>query len=498
MNLESIIGLEIHIQLKTKSKMFCSCSNNGENEPPNTTVCPICLGHPGALPVVNQVAVKMGVKMALSLDCSINQESIWERKNYFYPDLAKGYQISQFEKPLAESGQLTIESKKGPRQIGINRLHLEEDAAKNFHGQGATLVDFNRAGTPLAEIVTEPDLRTPLEAKVFLQELRLLAVYLGVSDADMEKGHLRCDANISLRSVGDNKLYPKTEIKNLNSFKFVERALEYEIKRQTELWQKGQPPKTESTRGWDEKNLKTVAQRSKEDSADYRYFPEPDLLPLIFNAEAVAGSRSALPELPQAKRQRFVKEYGLALEDAKVLAENQRLADYFEKVMMEARSWLESLENVSGTAEEIWQQNQKRLVKLVSGWLTSELFKLMNQANLTIEEIKITPENFAEFIALVYEGKINSSAAQLILAEMFASGQDPSDIMQDQDLGQLDDLDALSQTVEQIIKNNPEQTAQYRQGKTPLMKYFLGQAMKATKGKANPELLEELFLQQLK
>jgi aspartyl-tRNA(Asn)/glutamyl-tRNA(Gln) amidotransferase subunit B len=496
-NLEPVIGLEIHIQLKTKSKMFCDCSNDGENQPANTTICPICLSHPGTLPMANRQAVVFGVMMALALNCRINKKSVFARKNYFYPDLPKGYQISQFELPLAQAGHLVVKTKEGEHRIGIERLHLEEDAAKNFHSADKTLVDYNRAGTPLMEIVTRPDFRSPEEARTFLQELRLLARYLGVSEADMEKGHLRCDANISLRPVGEEKLYPKTEIKNLNSFRSVERALSHEIKRQSEQWQLGLPPDKQTTRGWDEKFLKTVDQRDKEESADYRYFPEPDLPPLVFTEEEVKKIKAELPELPAEKRQRFIEEYAVSPVDAKTLSESPETANYFEQVMTEARAWLESLADPLGTSEEIWQLNKKKLTKLVSGWLLSELFKLLNEAGQSILEIKISPENFAEFIALVYERKVNSSSAQVLLRKMYETGGDPSEIMAEEDLGQVADESQISEIAEKIIKTNPEQVKEYQNGKTPLIKFFVGLGMKETKGKADPEKLMEIFRKKL-
>ena len=498
MNLEPVIGLEIHIQLKTKSKMFCSCSNDGENQPPNTTVCPICLGHPGTLPSANASAIEFGVMMALALSCNISKKSVWARKNYFYPDLPKGYQISQFEEPLAMGGHLTILANNEETRIAIERLHLEEDAAKNFHSQNKTLVDYNRSGTPLMEIVTKPEFKSPAEAKAFLQELRLLARYLGVSEADMEKGHLRCDANISLRLVGEKALQPKTEIKNLNSFRSVERALEYEIKRQAELWNLGTPPDWQSTRGWDEKEMKTVEQRDKEESADYRYFPEPDLPPILFTKEAVEEIQLKLPELPRDKRIRLEREYGLKAIDARVMVEDQAVADYFERVMTEARAWLESVADPLGTSEEIWQLNRQKLTKLVSGWLTSELFKLMKEDGKSIREIKITAENFAEFISLVYQRKVNSSSAQVILKKMYETGGDPSDILEEEDLGQVGDEAEMAKVVEKIINENFNQVMEYKNGKLPLMKYFVGLAMKEMKGKADPEKLGEMFNEKMR
>jgi aspartyl-tRNA(Asn)/glutamyl-tRNA(Gln) amidotransferase subunit B len=497
MEVEIIIGLEIHLQLKTKSKMFCGCSNEGENEPANTTICPICTGQPGTLPVINEEAINLGLLMSLGLNSKINKESVFERKNYFYPDLPKGYQISQFEKPLASDGYVIINIEGKAKRINLERLHLEEDAAKNFHDGDNTLVDFNRCGTPLAEIVTKPDIASPKEARIFLQELRLVACYLGVSSADMEKGHLRCDANISLRPMGENKLYPKTEVKNLNSFKSVERALEYEIKRQTELWEKKIPPADQSTRGWDEARGITIEQRTKEESSDYRYFPEPDLPTLVVDQKMIARVKARLIELPAAKRKRFIKEYDLPLVDASILIEDINISHYFENTISELRGWLMDLEGQEGTAEEIWERSKKKLVKLVYGWLTSELFKLMNVGNKKIIEIKITPENFAEFITIIYQNKVNSTAAQILLKQMYETGGDPSQIIEEKDLKQVDDSGELDKVIDKIIVEHPNEVNQYRGGKLPLIKFFIGLVMRETKGKANPQKTEELLIQKL-
>ncbi|MBT4335498.1 Asp-tRNA(Asn)/Glu-tRNA(Gln) amidotransferase subunit GatB, partial [bacterium] len=348
------------------------------------------------------------------------------------------------------------------------------------------------------EIVSEPDFRTPEQARVYLQELRLLARYLEVSDADMEKGHMRCDANISMRPEGEDKLYPKTEIKNLNSFRSVERALAYEIKRQTDLWNKSTPVDYSSTRGWDEKLLKTVEQRDKEESADYRYFPEPDLKPLILSEDEINKLKATLPELPQEKRLRFINEYGLKYIDAKLLVEDKGVAKYFEQVMSETRSWLESLDGMEGSSEEIWEQSKVKLVKSVFGWITSELFKLFKENNTSISDIKITPENFAEFITLVFSRKVNSTSAQVLFKEMFDTGGDPSNILDEKDLSQVGDTKKLNKIIEKIVKNNPDQVKEYKSGKEPLIKFFIGQAMKETKGKADPQVLEDLFKNKLK
>ncbi len=511
MKLTPVIGLEIHVQLKTKSKMFCGCDNTGEDQPANTTVCPICMGHPGVLPVINRQAIEWSVMAALAIDCQIPKISKFDRKSYFYPDLPKAYQISQYDQPIGVKGYLVIETKAGPRRIGITRLHLEEDAAKNFHSVDGknTLVDYNRSSTPLMEIVTEPDVRTPAEAKTFAQELRLIMRYLDISEADMEKGHLRCDANISLTDqpadkIDYKKLSPKTEIKNLNSFKAVERALEYEIKRQTKLWEEGKPPATQSTRGWDENKGITEEQRTKEEASDYRYFPEPDLPPLNFSADApdainVKALRDSLIELPQARRKRFIDEYDLAAENAKTLTDDKYLADFFEQTMSELRAWLIALGEIEGTNEEIWQKGKSKLAKLTSNWLINKLMAIVYKDGQDLVEIvNITPENFAEFITLIYQNKINSMVGQKLLEKMFATGGDPSDIMEQEDLGKSADQNELETTINQIIAANPKQVEQYKAGKETVIQFFIGQVMRTTKGQADPQQLKDILIHKLK
>ncbi len=490
MELEVIIGLEIHVQLKTKSKMFCSCANVNDGAMANSAVCPICLGHPGTLPAVNEQAIKLGMSLASAINCQINQTSIWARKHYFYPDLPKGYQISQYLEPLAEHGQVDVFVDDDYKKIGITRLHLEEDAAKVFRVDGATLVDFNRGGTPLAEIVTEPDFRSPAQAKAFLQELRLIARYLDVSDADMEKGQLRCDANISLRPLGDEKLYPKTEIKNINSFKSVERALKYEITRQTDLWQKGTPEAIQSTRGWDENAGVTILQRTKEQASDYRYYPDPDLTPLIVSEEEINATIRYLPELPSVKRKRFIEEYLLSRVDASILVEDKRLADFFEKVISEAREdWLDFVSNQEGD----WENSKGKLTKLAFGWIQSELFKLMNESGQKISDIKILPDMFARFLASLYKRQVNSTTGQILLRKMFETGKEPLDILETENLSQVTDSNELAMVVDKIIISSPTQVEDYKNGKVVILKYLIGLAMKETKGKADPVLLESLF-----
>lgn len=514
MKLQPIIGLEIHVQLKTKSKMFCGCDNSGEGKPANTTVCPICMGQPGVLPVANKTAIEWSIMAAQALNCEIPEMTKFDRKHYFYPDLPKGYQISQYDQPIGVKGHITIDSKEpdaanGKRRVDITRLHLEEDAAKNFHSQDGkyTFVDFNRAGTPLMEIVTEPDIRSAEEAKTFMQELRLIMRYLDISDADMEKGHLRCDANISMAEVKKGKLNydhfnPKTEIKNINSFNAVKRALEYEIKRQTKLFEEGNIPKQQSTRGWNEDKGVTEEQRTKEEAHDYRYFPEPDLPPLHFYISDspidVEKIKRELPELPQAKRKRFQEQFELPADQAKILTEDKNLAAYTEKVISELTSWLATTGEMEGTPEEIWDKNKGKISKLVSKWLINRLLFHLNNEGINISQCKITPENFAEFITIVYGGKINQASASKLLEEMYKTGKDPSNIMDEQDLTQIEDASELEEIVKKVIKNNPSQVELYKKGKTTVIQYFIGQVMKETKGKANPQIVKELLEKELK
>lgn len=505
MELKPVIGLEIHVQLKTKSKLFCGCDNQTDlKTPPNTNVCPICMGHPGVLPVLNKQALVYGLMAALALNCKIPKKAKFDRKNYFYPDLPKAYQISMFDEPICENGLVRINipyAKKDERkraEIRITRIHLEEDAAKNTHEKGKTLVDYNRCGTPLAEIVTEPDFQSPQEAKIFLQELRRIMRYLDISNADMEKGHMRCDANISLRSIKEHpgKLHAKTELKNINSFRAVERGLQYEIQRQTKLWEQGKPPKDNTTRGWDDNKGITVEQRGKEESADYRYFPEPDLPPLLL-PELVEQVRPKMVELPQAKRERFCEQYGFSAGDALILTEEKETGHYIEKVMSELREWVRSLD-LEGSEDEKWEQARKKLIKLLSGWFSSKLSGLMEKHSITIQQIKITPENFAEFLALIYGNRISSTAGLEILEEMLLTGKDPSQILDDKGLEQVSDEEEISSAVQEAIENNPGPVQDYKKGKENALQFLVGQVMKETRGKANPGLVQKLLKKMLK
>ncbi len=492
MRLIPIIGLEIHVRLKTKSKMFSDCPNVDDAAAPNTAMDPVSTGQPGALPAVNAEAVRLGVRVGLALGCTIPDTAHFDRKNYFYPDLPKGYQISQYEHPIAVNGGLVIEvpGQKAPRDIvrvGITRVHLEEDAAKNTHdaGTNATLVDFNRAGVPLVEIVSEPDLRSPAEAKALLQELQAILRAIGASDADMEKGYMRCDANVSMLELGeDNKplkaeYNPKVEVKNLNSFRAVERALTYEIGRQTELHGRGEMP-VGSTRGWDENKGQTFEQRLKETNADYRYFPEPDLPPLDLKAVR-EEEKAKLPPLPAERRGRLMQDYGFSSEDARFFVANG-WAEYAEQVMGELPGWEEKSPDVS---------------KLAASWLKNKLAGLLATKGKTIEEANITPENFAEFLHLVDDGVINSANAQKLLALMHETGSDPSHLMEEHNLGQKDDPEALTKLIAELVEQNPEQVAQIKAGKIALVKWFVGVVMKSTEGRTNPEAAEREIKKQL-
>lgn len=500
-----IIGLEIHVQLKTASKMFCACPNvnDGEAEP-NTAICPVCTGQPGALPALNRQALELAVRAGLALHCRIPDQAKFDRKNYFYPDLPKGYQISEYEEPVCAEGWMEFDVlEKGaarPRvRVGITRAHLEEDAAKNQHAPdgASTLVDYNRASTPLLEIVTDPDFRSAAEAKAFLQELRLIMRRAGVSDAEMEKGQMRCDANVSLMPINmdgsakQKELNARIEIKNINSFRAVERAIEYEVSRQTDLYETNTPP-LPATRGWDENKGITTEQRTKEGAADYRYFPEPDLPPvnLVALRDRLTGH---LPEMPDAQRHRIIEEWGFSEADARVLVGNEGWADYAEKVLGELGGWMEATDNVTDkSAADLLVEKKTKLAKLVGGWLTTKLFGLMTEKNLTIKDLKISAENFAEFLNLILKGDINSSNGQRLLSLMVDTGTDPSHLMEEHNLGQNMDENEVRAIIKRLIDENPKQVEQFKAGKENVLMWFVGSVMKASEGRANPEKVKEI------
>lgn len=473
MKYEAIIGMEVHAELLTQSKMFCRCSADFFGAEPNTLTCPVCTGMPGVLPVINQKAIEYTIMTALALNCEIAQASVFSRKNYFYPDLPKAYQISMYDLPLSENGWLEIEVDGGSKRIGIERVHLEEDTAKLFHVDGHSLVDFNRSGVPLMEIVSRPDMRSADEAYAYLTKLRQILRYLGVSSGDMEKGAMRCEANVSLRPVGSTEYGTKVEVKNLNSFRSVKLALDYEIQRQSRILDQGGSIE-QVTMGWDEDRGVTVVQRSKEYAHDYRYFPEPDLPPLSISQEWVEEIRDKLPELPDARRGRFMTQYGLSTYDANVLTTDKAVADYFEACV---RAYPQA--------------------KTVSNWITGELFRLLKETETSIEGVKITPDALTELLALVEKGTINQNTAKAVLGQMFKSGRTAAEIVAEKGLAQISDADQLGPVIDEVIAANPDQVAEYRAGKERLLGWFVGQAMKATRGKANPQLVTKLLKEKL-
>jgi aspartyl-tRNA(Asn)/glutamyl-tRNA(Gln) amidotransferase subunit B len=473
------IGLEIHIELKTKSKMFCSCKNDPDEKHPNINICPVCLGHPGTLPVINQEAVKKTIKTGLALNCEISRHTFFERKNYFYPDLPKGYQISQYSTPLCKNGFLEIDGKK----IRIRRIHLEEDTGRLIHEKDCSLVDFNRAGIPLMELVTEPDIESPKEARKFAEELQLILRYLDVSDADMEKGEMRVEANISVSEKRDT-LGTKIEIKNLNSFKAVEKALEYEIERQRKILESGKKVAQE-TRGWDPAREITFPQREKEEAQDYRYFPEPDLPPLEITQEMIEKIRAEIPELPQQKRKRLKREYGLDEKAIEIFVKDKDFGEYFEKV-------------VSEFEPNLPREKLSRLIKLATNYLTTDLLGLLKGASIKGEDFLITPENFAEFITLIEEGKISSKIAKIVLEEMFKTGADPSHIVEEKGLILITDKEEIEKIAYQVISENQKAVSDFKKGKETALQFLIGQVMAKTKGKVNPKLAREILLKILK
>jgi len=488
---EPVIGMEIHAELKTKSKMFCSCLNGfGLEKEPNVNICPVCSGQPGTLPVINEEAVHMVIKTGLATNCQVNNFSKFDRKNYFYPDLPKGYQISQYDKPLTENGHLDLgDDENKQERIRIKRIHLEEDTGKLVHPKGVnySLVDLNRAGVPLMELVTEADIRSGVQARKFCQEFQLILRYLGVSDADMEKGQMRCEVNISLRERGMEKFGTKVEIKNLNSFKVVEKSIDYEIKRQTEALEEGEKL-VQETRGWDDASSTTFSQRLKEEAHDYRYFPEPDLPPLNNLVALSEKLRSEITELPAQKRERFKKEYKLSKDDAEILVANFELGNYFEQVISELENWLKDAQPKLELA---------KAVKLAGNYLITELQKLLYQSEKTMSDSKITAEDFAEFIKLVMQGVVSSSGAQTLLKEMFETGADPSHIVKEKDLGQVSDEEELMTAVLEILSQNPGPIQDYKNGKQNALMFLVGKVMARTHGKANPQIVMELILKQL-
>lgn len=470
---ETIIGLEVHVELKTNSKIFCGCSTNF-GAPPNTNVCPICLGHPGVLPVVNHQAVDFAMRAALALNCEINRETKFDRKNYFYPDNPKAYQVSQFDKPIGEHGWIEIIVNGNKKKIGITRIHMEEDAGKLTHTADGSLVDLNRQGTPLVEIVSEPDIRTPEEAYAFLEKLKAIIQYTGVSDCKMEEGSLRCDANISIRPYGQEKFGTKTELKNLNSFAFVQKGLEYEEKRQREVVSNGGEILQE-TRRYDEASKSTILMRVKEGSDDYRYFPEPDLVSIFIDEEWMNRVKSDIPELPDARQKRYVGDFGLPEYDAKVLTMTKEMADFFEAT-------------IAAGAD----------AKLASNWIMGEVSAYLNNEGRELDQTALTAEGLAGMIKLIADGTISNKIAKTVFKELIENGGDAEKIVKEKGLVQISDEGAIREIVVKILDANEQSVADYKDGKEKAVGFLVGQVMKETKGKANPPLVNKLIVEELK
>ncbi len=475
---EPVIGLEVHAELAAQSKMFCACAVVDNTVAlPNSAVCPVCAGMPGALPVVNQMAVEMGLRAALALGCAVNPVSVFARKNYFYPDLPKGYQISQYEQPLAEHGRLVVQTRAGERTVRIRRVHLEEDTGKLTHTEGGSLLDLNRAGVPLLEIVSEPDMRSAEEAVAYGEALRHILRYLEVNSGDMEKGVIRFEANVSVRLAGAEELGTRTEVKNLNSFRALERAIEFEIDRQSKILASGGTVEQE-TLGWDEARERTYSQRSKEDAHDYRYFPEPDLPPLKVDAAWLERVRAELPELPRAKMERFAADYKLPVKDAARLAEEKSVADYFEATVSRLPASVPP--------------------KTAANWMLGDLFGLMKTRGETADRLKVRPEALAELVSLVAGGEINQTTGRGVLAEMSESGKSAAEIVAAKGLKQVSDAGFIAAIVRQTLEECPDEAASYRSGKEAVLNFLFGQVMKKAAGKANPQAARAELERQLK
>ncbi|WP_434345972.1 Asp-tRNA(Asn)/Glu-tRNA(Gln) amidotransferase subunit GatB [Myxococcus virescens] len=471
---QPVIGLEVHAQLLTQSKIFCGCSTAFGAEP-NRNTCPVCLGMPGVLPVLNQRVAEFAVRTGLALECTIRPTSVWSRKNYFYPDLPKGYQITQFDQPICEHGRLVIDTPQGEKAIRILRIHMEEDAGKSVHdaGGGQSLVDLNRAGVPLLEIVSQPDLRDADEAVEYLKAMRDVLVYLGVNDGNLEEGSFRCDANVSVMPKGSTTFGQRCELKNLNSFRFLKQAIEYEIARQVDVIESGGKV-VQETRLWDVNKGVTRSMRSKEEAHDYRYFPEPDLPPLHVSAEAIDAAAKALPELPRAKLQRFTHQYGLPAYDARILTAERPLADYFEACAGHYKDY-----------------------KKLSNWFLGELMRLLKEEGTPLSALRFTPAQLGELLGAVDQGMVSANAGKDVLGEMFRTGKAPADIIAEKGLAQVSDTGAIEAVVDDILAKNAGEIEKYRAGKKQVFGFFVGQVMRAMKGKGNPALVNELLKKKL-
>lgn len=475
MTYEVVIGLEVHTQLLTDSKMFCSCSTDYASTLPNTRVCPVCLGMPGVLPVINEKAIEYTVMTALALNCTIPEYTKFDRKNYFYPDLMKGYQISQYDAPIGKKGWLNIYSNGDRKKINITRVHLEEDTAKLWHRGKYSLIDVNRSGVPLMEVVSEPEIGSPEEARDYLIRLRSILRYLGVSTGNMEEGSFRCDANISIRPLDSKEFLPKVEVKNMNSFKAVYQAMKYESSRQEKVLEEG-GELVQETRGWIDESGITVLQRTKEYADDYRYFPEPDLPPLVLDHTRIDEIKTKLPELPEARRDRFATEYGLSIYDANILTSSKAMADYFESCVR--------------------LMNPDK-AKTISNWLSGDFSRLLNATNTEVENVRISPRHLTEMLDLVDDGAISGPAAKAVFEEMFHSGKGANEIITEKKLSLISDADEIRRVVRQVMDSNTGAIADYTSGKQQALTFIIGQVMKGTRGRANPGVVREIILQEL-
>ncbi len=474
-NYEVIIGLEVHAELSTKTKIFCSCPTKFGAEP-NTQTCPICMAMPGTLPVLNEKVVEYAVKAGLATNCEISRDSKNDRKNYFYPDLPKAYQISQFDKPLCEHGFIEIDTEDGKKKIGLTRIHIEEDAGKLNHDEfgGGTLVDLNRAGVPLIEIVSEPDIRSTEETEKYLRKLKSILEYIEVSDCKMQEGSLRADVNVSVRKKGDTRLGTRTEMKNMNSFRSITRAIEYEVDRQIDVIEEGGKIEQETLR-WDEVSGKTFSMRDKEDAQDYRYFPDPDLVAIKLSEEYIQNIKETLPELPESRKQRYLEEYKLSQKDANLITSSKYLSDLFEEAIRVCNN-----------------------PKAVNNWIISDISRILNETEKEPSEIPFDSNQLGKLIILIDKGTISSSIGKKVLVELFENPRDPEDIIKEKGWIQISDEGAIQEVVQKILEANPQSIADYKAGKDRALGFLVGQAMKETKGKANPQMLNKLFLEELK
>jgi len=471
---EVVIGLEVHAQLLTDTKIFCGCSTKFGSSP-NSNICPVCLGHPGVLPVLNKKVVEYTVLMGLATNCRINEKSVFARKNYFYPDLPKGYQISQYEEPICEHGKVTIEFKDGSKKdIGVTRIHMEEDAGKSIHDLGDdTMIDLNRTGTPLMEIVSEPDMRSAEEAVLYLNKIKQVLLYLGICDGNMEEGSLRCDANISIRLRGETKLGTKAELKNMNSFRNVEKAIEYEIERQIDIIEDGGKI-IQQTLLWNAELNQVIPMRTKEEAHDYRYFPDPDLMPVIVDEKWRNEINATLPELPDSRRERFIAEYRLPVYDAQVLTSSRELADYYERVLTETDDF-----------------------KSASNWVMTDVLKTINEQKISVKDFSVSPQNLGKLVSLISKNTISGKIAKEVFPEMISIEKDPETIVKEKNLVQISDTSELETAIVKILDANPKDVQDYLGGKEKAIGFFVGQIMRETKGKANPQIVNELLKKKL-